>query len=111
MPTPTSVSSTASSNVGLPAAGTVHGVKATPNDRVRSFTLPAELLQLREPHRLFSPAPTIFSTTSVPATPRLPVDQVELGTATSSFVTTVMIFRPSAAASSPAISKFMTSPS
>src|SRR6516164_4132863 len=38
MPTPTSISSGPSENVGLPAAGTVHGVNAIPNEPVRSFT-------------------------------------------------------------------------
>ena len=83
--------------------------EATPNDRVLVH-LAAESCNSASLIDCSAPAPQ-FSTTRVPATPRLPVDQVEFGTATSSFVTTVMIFRPSARRSSPAISKFMTSPS
>ena len=44
-----SISSSPISKVGLPAAGTVQDVSATPIERVRAFTLSAERLKIRKP--------------------------------------------------------------
>ncbi len=62
------------SKVGLPAAGTVQEVRATPIERVAPLTFsPSALSAARGSCPLPPPAPTIFSTTSVPATPRRPM--------------------------------------
>ena len=88
MPTPTSISSSGRSKVGLPAAGTVQLLSAIPiaawpltrwaSSRTATRSLPSS-----------AAAPTIFSSSTVTPTPRRPAVQVESSTATSSRVTTV----------------------
>ena len=73
MPTPISISSAPIWKVGLPAAGTVHEVSATPIDAVALLTLSPSALSAARPSPRSAAAPTIFSTISVPATPRRPV--------------------------------------
>ena len=55
-------------------------------------------------------APTAFMTKKLPATPRRPTVHVESLTATSSLMNSVRTFRPSASASSAAISNAILSP-
>ena len=90
-------------NVGLPAAGTVQLVSATPIERVRALTSTPSSAHVFRSMPFSAAAPTIFSTTSVPATPRRPALWVDFSTATSSLVTTVAAGRSS---NSAAISKF-----
>ena len=52
MPTPNSISSSPISKLGLPAAGTVQEVSATPIDRVAAIDALAELLQPGQRHAL-----------------------------------------------------------
>ena len=106
MPTPISISSSASVKVGVPAAGTVQLVSATPIEPVAALTRSPRALQAARSAPASAAAPTIFSTSMVPATPRRPVVKVESSTATSSLVITVAT-SPSISA---AISKFMMSP-
>ena len=95
------------SKVGRPAAGTVQLVKATPIDAVAAFTRSPSALHSASVAPCSAAAPTIFSTTSVPATPRRPVVWVEFSTATSSLTSTVAF---SVSSISLAIWKFMPSP-
>ena len=111
MPTPISISSSASEKLGLPAAGIVQESSATPIERVCALTaLPSSASRSRL-MPCSAAAPTIFSTTSVPATPRRPADQMEASTATSSSVITVATLPDASASRSAAIWKFITSPS
>ena len=73
MPTPNSISSGPMSKVGLPAAGTVQEVSATPIERVAPLTASPSALSACRSMPASAAAPTIFSTTRVPATPRRPV--------------------------------------
>ena len=77
------------SKVARPAAGTVQLVKATPMDAVRLLTRSPSALHWSRLAPASAAAPTIFSTISVPATPRRPVPCVERSTATSSLTSTV----------------------
>ena len=95
------------SKVGLPASGTVQLVSATPIEAVRSLTRTPRARHASRSAPASAAAPTTFSTTSVPATPRRPVVYVLSSTATSSLVNTVADV-PSYI--STAISKFMMSP-
>ena len=87
MPTPSSISSSPSSNVGRPAEGTVQDVSARPMLRPLAFTRfatrppdpGATLLRCRA---------AIFSSSTVTPTPRRPAVQVLSWTATLSSVTT-----------------------
>ena len=96
--------------MGLPAAGTVHEVSATPKLRPCAFTfraIPATSAS-EPPASAFAPA--IFSTSTVTPVPRRPAVQVESSTATSSFVSTDSTRMSSSSASSAASLKFITSP-
>src|SRR3984885_4450468 len=70
MPTPISISLSANVKFGRPAAGTVHGSSATPIERVRRLTSLPSTLRSASPIPVSAAAPTIFSTISVPPTPR-----------------------------------------
>ncbi len=107
---PISISSSPMSNVGLPAAGTVHEVSAMPMDRTLSCTLWHRALTVARSAPASAAAPTIFSARTVPPTPRRPAVYSESWTATSSAMTTASTSIPSAWAISAAISKFMMSP-
>ena len=111
MPTPISISSSGRSKVGLPADGTVQLVRAMPIERPCPLTRLASSTIASRSRPSSAAAPTIFSSSTVTPTPRRPAVHVESCTATSSSVTTVSTRTPeSAAAISPAISKFITSP-
>ena len=69
---PSSISCSARSKVGLPAAGTVHEVSATPNDRLRSLTSAATAATWASGAPRSASAPAIFSTKTVAPTPRRP---------------------------------------
>src|SRR4029077_19008737 len=96
MPTALSISPSPSAKVGVPASGTVHDVRATPIDRVCAFTRCPSSWSATRLAPCSAAAPTIFSTTNVPATPRRPVDQVDASTATSSSITTFAVCLPTA---------------
>jgi len=81
---------------------------ADPIERVAALTRSPSAFRPARSRPCSAAAPRIFSTISVPATPRRPVEKVEVSTATSSSVITVSIDLPDI---SRAISKFMTSPS
>ena len=87
IPTPNSISSSPISKVGLPAAGTVQLVKATPIVPAFLLTFSPSFLHSSNDPPSSAKDPTIFSTKTVAATPRLPVVNVESLTATSSLVT------------------------
>ena len=107
MPMPISISSSASSNDGEPTCGTVHDVSAKPIDRTEAITRPASATHAARSSPRSAAAPTLFSSSTVPPTPRRPAVYSESFTATSSSITTL---RTSDSASSPAVSKFSTSP-
>ena len=86
---PISTSSSASSKLGLPEAGVMHGVSAMPIERPFALTLPAELGHLLEERPSSAAPPQIFSTSTVTPTPRRPAVYSESWTATSSLVSTV----------------------
>ena len=94
------------SKVGLPTAGTVQLVKATPIERVAAFTRVPRLTSAERFSPCSAAAPTIFSTIMVPATPRRPMLCVDFSTATSSSVKMVCALGHISAASE----KFITSP-
>ena len=73
MPTPISMSPSPMSKVGRPTAGTVQLVSATPIERVAALTRSPNVLSCSRLLPRSAAAPTIFSTISVPATPRRPV--------------------------------------
>ena len=110
MPTPISISSSARVNDGSPECGTVHGVSATPIDLTCELTRSAIAVTAARSSPRAAAAPAIFSTITVPPTPRRPAVQVESLTATSSATTTAVTSMSSAAANSAAISKLSTSP-
>ena len=111
MPTPISISVSPRSNVGFPAAGTVHDVSAMPMLRPHPFTLRPIAATAARSCPASAAAPQIFSTRTVTPTPRRPAVYRLSSTATSSLVTMDSTFTPaSSAAISAAISKFMTSP-
>jgi hypothetical protein len=83
-------------------------VSAIPIERVAALTRSPRIFSAAKLRPSSAAAPTIFSTISVPATPRRPVEKVDFSTATSSSVITVAIGFSDI---SRAISKFMTSPS
>ena len=60
-------------NVGVPAAGTVHEVSATPIDAVALFTASPSAFNAARRSPRSAAAPTMRSTIKVPATPRRPV--------------------------------------
>ena len=72
MPIPISISSSPSSNVGLPAAGTVQEVSAMPI--VRAFAFTSRQMSATSFRGRFSSAaaPAIFSNSTVAPTPRRP---------------------------------------
>ena len=107
---PISISSSASVKLGSPACGTMQGVSARPIERAFAFTRSAMSATSSSESPRSAAAPAIFSTSTVPATPRRPAVYSESFTATSSFVTTARTVMPSAAARSAAVSKFSTSP-
>ena len=110
MPTPSSISFSPISNVGFPAAGTVQDVSARPMLRPLALTCRAMSATWSSGRPSSAAAPAIFSSSTVTPTPRRPAVQVLSLTATSSLVTTDCTSAPLAAASSAAISKFITSP-
>lgn len=110
MPTPSSTSFSASSNPGFPAAGTVPACNAMAKERVRSFTRVAMAATASRSAPSSAAAPAIFSTMTVPPTPRRPAVKVESSTAASSSVTTLTTRMSSSSASSAAIRKLRTSP-
>ena len=69
---PSSISSSPSSNVGLPAAGTVHDVSATPMLRPCALTVRAISATAASGRPSSAAAPAIFSSRTVTPTPRLP---------------------------------------
>ena len=69
-PTPTSISSSASSNVGLPAAGTVQGAIATPIVRAPAFTFSAIRFTSANASPRSAIAPQHFQMRNSPDTPR-----------------------------------------
>ena len=91
----------------MPAAGTEQLVKATPIEPEFLLTLSPNFLHSSKLPPASAKEPTIFSTTTVAATPLLPVVKDESSTATSSLVRTDA-FGPDII--SAAISKFITSP-
>ena len=107
---PISISSSPNSNVGLPAAGTVHEVSAIPIERPLSFTFRQMSATSFKGRRSSAAAPPIFSMSTVVPTPRRPAVYSESCTATSSSTSTDSTSVPSERHSSAAISKFMTSP-
>jgi hypothetical protein len=72
MPIPISASSSPSSKVGDPAAGTVQEVSASPMDRTLALTSRARSATDARSARSSALAPTIFSISTVPPTPRRP---------------------------------------
>jgi hypothetical protein len=73
MPTPISISSSPSSNSGLPLAGGVQAVSATPMVRVTAFTFsPIRMISPRSAPRSDAAAPALM-TKKLPATPRRPI--------------------------------------
>ena len=79
-------------------------------DRVCSLTRVAMAATSSRSSPRSAEAPAIFSTRTVPATPRLPAVYRESSTATSSLTTTVATRMSSMSAISAAVSKFKTSP-
>jgi hypothetical protein len=79
-----------------------------PIERVAALTRSPKSFKAARSRPSSAAAPRIFSTISVPATPRRPVEKVEVSTATSSSVVTVATDLPDI---SRAMSKFMASPS
>ena len=69
---PISISSSPSSNVGLPAAGTVHDVRAIPIVRPFAFTSRQMSATSFSGRPSSAAAPAIFSSRTVVPTPRLP---------------------------------------
>ena len=110
MPMPSSNSSSPRSKVGLPAAGTAQLVRAMPMLRTWALTFSQTALTSSRGAPSSARAPTIFSMSTVPPTPRRPAVYRESCTATSSFTTTWATGMPSAASMSAAIWKFITSP-
>ena len=108
MPTPTSISSSAMSKVGLPAAGTVQLVSAIPIERVAALTRSPRSLQGSKVASLFGSALDDFLHDERAGDAAPSGRKVEVSTATSSSVITVAIDFPDI---SRAMSKFMTSPS
>jgi hypothetical protein len=80
-------------------------VSATPIERVTAFTDTPRRFNAAASAPASAAAPSTFSTTTVPATPRRPVPSADLSTATSSSTMSV-----SAPHISDASEKFMTSP-
>ena len=72
MPMPTSTSSSPSSNVGVPAAGTTHDVRARPIERPWALTLTAVAVTSASDPPASAWAPAIFSSRTVTPTPRRP---------------------------------------
>ncbi len=110
IPMPSSISSSPSSKVGVPAEGVVHDVSAMPNDLLRSLALRATAATAARSPPDSARAPPTFSTTGVAPVPRRPAVYSESSTATSSFTSTDSTLMPSSPASSAASWKFMTSP-
>ena len=110
IPIPISTSSSASSKLGFPAAGTVQGAIAIPMERTFAITFSATAFTSAKLPPFSAHAPAHLCTKIVPAIPLLPVVHVLFSTATSSFTTTFSTSMPSSAAISAAISKFITSP-
>ena len=97
--------------MGLPLAGTVQDVSAMPMLRELSLTRRARSASSDRLRPCSAAAPTIFSTAMAAPVPRRPAVKRLSSTATSSFITTAStVVSVSAAASSAAMSKFMTSP-
>ena len=107
MPTPISISLGPISKVGTPASGTVQLLNATPIDAVQVLTRSPRCLQVDRSAPRSAAAPTIFSTTSVPATPRRPAVWPAASMDTSSLTSTEA---NSLSIMSMAIWKFITSP-
>ena len=72
MPMPISTSSSGRSNVGDPAAGTVQEVRASPIERTLALTSRARSATDWRSAPSSALAPTIFSSSTVPPTPRRP---------------------------------------
>ena len=72
MPMPISTSSSPSSKVGEPAAGTVQEVRARPIERTLALTSRARSATDWRSPPSSALAPTIFSISTVPPTPRRP---------------------------------------
>ena len=72
MPMPISISSSPSSNVGLPAAGTVQEVSAMPMLRPLAFTRRQSSATSARALPSSAAAPAIFSASTVTPTPRRP---------------------------------------
>ncbi len=72
MPMPISISSSGRSKVGVPAAGTMHEVRAMPMERALALTLTAVAVTSASDAPASALAPAIFSTRTVPPTPRRP---------------------------------------
>jgi hypothetical protein len=109
MPSPHSTSSPSSRKVGRPAAGTVHGLSATPIVPTVSATRCARPATSSSGSPAAAAAPATLCTSTVPASPRRPAP-VSADKATSSATTTVATSMPSARASSAASPKFSRSP-
>ena len=90
--------------------GTVQLVRAMPIERTLSWTFWQSAVTVARSAPASAAAPTIFSASTVPPTPRRPAVYRESFTATSSAMTTAVTSCPSARAISAAISKFMMSP-
>ena len=87
----------------------MHDVRAMPIERALALTFVAVAATSASEPPASAWAPAIFSTSTVPPTPRRPAVYSESWTATSSLVTTVAT-SISPATSSAAIWKFRTSP-
>ncbi len=107
---PISTSSSPSSKVGDPAAGTVQEVSASPIERTLRLTSRHSSATAARSAPSSALAPTIFSASTVPPTPRRPCVYSESLTATSSSMTTLSTWVPASRPRSAAISKFMMSP-
>ena len=72
MPMPISTSSSARVKLGSPAWGTVQGVSAMPIDRAFALPRSATAATSSSDRPCSAAAPAIFSTSTVPPTPRRP---------------------------------------
>ena len=69
---PISISSSAKVKLGSPECGTVHGVSAMPIERTLAITRSATAVTAARSSPRSAAAPAIFSSSTVPPTPRRP---------------------------------------
>ncbi len=107
---PNSSSPGGRSKVGLPLAGVLQALSATPKLRAFSLTCRAMACTRSRGMPSSAAAPAIFSTNRVAPVPRRPAVYRLSVTATSSLTSTFATWMPSSSASSAAMSKLRTSP-